>query len=275
MTKDVRLVAEDGRRGQLSDTAAQVYEDFFVPALFGQFGPVLVEAAGIGPGDRVLDVATGTGIVARFALESAAPGGPVTGLDCNPGMLKVARAHGPGIAWRQGVAEALPFADASFDAVTSQFGIMFFDDRVAALREMWRVLAPGGRIAVAVWDAIGTSPGYAAMVGLLARLFGEATASALRAPFVLGDAGVFGALFAEAGIPGVTVERRDGTARFASVEDWVRTDVKGWTLADRIDAADYARLLAAARAELSGFAGPDGGIAFAAPALVATARKPG
>jgi SAM-dependent methyltransferase len=91
-------------------------------------------------------------------------------------MLAVARRKYPSIDWRDGRAESLPFADARFDAVLSQFGLMFFVDKVAALREMRRVLRPRGRLAVAVWDALEQSPGYAAFAALLQRLFGAATA---------------------------------------------------------------------------------------------------
>ncbi len=198
----------------------------------------------------------------------------MTGLDCNAGMLAVARRLAPGVDWREGRAEALPFADARLDAVLCQFGLMFFEDRRAALAEMWRVLAPGGRLVVATWDALETSPGYAAAVALLRRLFGDEVAAALEAPFVLGDRGELVALVEGAGILGARGETRAGTARFPSVADWMHTDVKGWTLAGMIDEAQYARLRAAAAEELARFAGPDGSVAFAAPAHIVTAAKP-
>jgi SAM-dependent methyltransferase len=188
-------------------------------------------------------------------------------------MLAVARRMAPGIAWRHGLAEALPFPDGAFDAVICQFGLMFFEDRGKALGEMWRALRPGGRLAVAVWDAAERSPGYAAMIGLLERLFGSRIADALRAPFVLGDPPAFRAAFGRAGIPEVAIETVIGAARFPSIESWVQTDVRGWTLADMIDEAQYQRLLGAAEQELKRYAEPDGTIAFAAPAHIATATK--
>ena len=174
-------------RGQVTRSAAEVYEEFFVPALFREWAPRVAAAAAIRPGQKVLDVACGTGVLAREAASRVAPGGEVCGLDRNEGMLAVARREAPGIAWRQGLAEALPYDARRFDAVISQFGLMFFDDRRRALQEMLRVLRPGGRLAVAVWDRLETSPGYAAMTALLQRLFGERVAAGLRAPFVLGD----------------------------------------------------------------------------------------
>ena len=127
---------------------AQLYENNYVPTLFGPWAPRVADSAGIASGDRVLDVGCGTGILARNAAERVGSVGHVTGLDLDEGMLSVARRAGPGIEWRQGDATELPFEDATFDAVVSQFALMYFPDRVAALREMWRVLAPACRLAV-------------------------------------------------------------------------------------------------------------------------------
>lgn len=257
-------------RGQLTGSAAEVYEAFFVPALFGDWAPRVCDAAGVGAGTDLLDVACGTGVVAR---EAAARGAEVTGLDCNPGMLAVATRLAPAVDWREGLAEALPFEDASFDAVTCQFGLMFFEDRVEALAEMARVTRPGGRIVVATWDALARTPGYSAMVDLLQRLFGEEIASGLRAPFVLGEPAALQELFDAAGMADAKVDTQTGTARFASIADWVRTDIKGWTLAEAIDDAQCAELQAAAQSELKQFAAGDGSVSFDAPAHIFTAIK--
>src|SRR5262249_39598741 len=138
--------------------------------------------------------------------------GSVIGLDVNDGMLAVARRKAPGLDWRQGRAEALPFEGDSFDAVVSQFGLMFFEDRRAALREMVRVLRRGGRLAVAVWDALDRAPGYAALTGLLRRLFGDRAADALRAPFTLGDPSALRSLFETADISSTALTTHKGTA---------------------------------------------------------------
>jgi SAM-dependent methyltransferase len=265
---------EATQRGQVIQSAAEVYETFFVPALFRDFAAPVCDAAAISPGQGVLDVACGTGVLAREAARRAGPEAAVVGLDVNEGMLDVARQTSPEIDWRAGQAESLPFADGSFDAVISQFGLMFFTDRAGALREMWRVLRPGGRLAVAVWDTLERTPGYAAVTALLQRLFGDAVAEGMRAPYALGDPADFRALFTEAGIAGAEIRTRDGAARFPSIEAWVHTDVKGWTLADLIDDAQYDLLLSEAKRDLGEFAGDDGRVAFAAPAHIATATKP-
>jgi SAM-dependent methyltransferase len=260
-------------RGQVTRDAADVYEEFFVPALFLEWAAPVSDAGAISSGLTVLDVACGTGVLAREAMGRVRPGGAVVGLDRNEGMLAVARRTSPGIEWKQGEAESLPFADERFDVVVSQFGLMFFDDRVTALKEMWRVLRPGGRLAVTVWDALDRTPGYAAMTALLQRLFGEKIADALRAPFILGDPEALLSLFTEAGIPNAQIETRDGTARFPSIQSWVHTDVKGWTLADLIDDAQYDTLQRVAPVELESFVQENGTVEFRSPAHIVTATK--
>lgn len=261
-------------RGQVSRSAAEVYDEFFVPALFEQWTERVADAAAVGPGRRVLDVACGTGVLARAAARRTGGDGAVVGLDCNEGMLEVARRRHRGIEWRQGRAEALPFADGSFDAVVSQFGLMFFEDRRAALVEMRRILAPGGSLAVAVWDGLERAPGYAAMAELLQRLFGDEVASALRAPFALGDADAFAALCASAGMPEVAIARHAGTARFSSLAAWLHTDIRGWTLAEAIDDEQFERLRREADTALAGFVTAGGGVEFPVAALIASFRAP-
>ena len=259
-------------RGQVSASAARVYEEFFVPALFREWAPRVADAADLRPGQRVLDVACGTGVLAREVARRVGPGS-VCGLDCNPGMLAVARARAPDIEWRPGRAEALPFAAGEFDAVVSQFGLMFFEDQAGALRELWRVLGPGGMLGVAVWARLADTPGYAAMVELLQQLFGERIAAELRAPYRLGDPDALSSLFTEAGIAGAGIETAAGTARFPSIADWVRTDVKGWTLADMIDDEQCEMLVRVATVHLHRFERQGGGVEFSAPAHIASARK--
>jgi SAM-dependent methyltransferase len=208
--------------------AARAYESLFVPALFGQWARKVGEAAQIKPGQRVLDVACGTGVLAREALARTGPTGQVSGLDPGPGMLTVARELAPAIDWRQGTAESLPFADQSFDRVVSQFGLMFFADRLQALREMLRVVRPGGRMVVAVWDSLENSPVYAAEVALLDRMAGAKAGEALRAPFVLGARQSLNALFEEAGAAAAEVTTHQGLGRFPSVRVLVEADLRGW-----------------------------------------------
>jgi SAM-dependent methyltransferase len=263
-----------GETGKVSASAAEVYEEFFLPALFQEWPPRIVNAARIGSGQKVLDVACGTGVLARAVAERVGPTGEVVGLDVNEGMLTVAKAKSQHVAWRQGRAEALPFDAGSFDAVVSQFGLMFFEDRRRAIAEMWRVLLPEGRLVVAVWDSLENTPGYAAVTGMLQRLFGADFANALRTPYLLGDRQALRALLGDAGVGDAEIATHEGTARFPSIDAWIFTDVKGWTLADMMDDAQYARLREEAQRVLQGFVGRDGTVSFRAPAHIATARKP-
>lgn len=259
--------------GQVIRSAAEIYEAFFVPALFQRWAAPLADAAGIKPGQQVLDVACGTGVLARELRLRVGRQGSVTGLDINPGMLEVARRKQPSIDWQQAAAESLPFPESSFDAVVSQFGLMFFDDRKQAIREMARVLKPGGYLAVAVWDKLENTPGYAAASLLLHKLFGASIAESLRSPFVLGDTGLLRDLFDDTGFTGVCVDTVEGKACFASIEDWMHTDIKGWTLADALDDNQYALLLKEAKNALRQFVLGDGGVEFAASAHILTAIK--
>jgi ubiquinone/menaquinone biosynthesis C-methylase UbiE len=253
---------------------AEVYDEHFVPALFAQWGPVVAAVAGVKPGDRVLDVACGTGALTLAVAERVGREGSVAGLDANPQMLAVARRKATRIEWREGRAEALPLPDESFDAVVSQFGFMFFEDRPKALREMMRVLRPGGRLAVAVCDAVENSPGYAAFARLLDRLFGKPVGDAFRAPFVLGDEKLLLEIAHEAGISDARVARHAGKVRFASVAALVSTErACVWTLGGVLDDDQFARLLAEAGTALKPYVAGDGAIVFDMPALIVTAAK--
>jgi ubiquinone/menaquinone biosynthesis C-methylase UbiE len=150
----------ESERWQVSTDAAEVYESCFVPAIFGAWAGPVADAAGIRTADRVLDVGCGTGVLAREALRRVGQEGRVVGLDLNEGMLAVAARTEPKIEWQLGDAASLPFEDASFDVVVSQFALMYFPDRVASLREMWRTLAPGERLAIAAWAPIDRARGY-------------------------------------------------------------------------------------------------------------------
>ena len=259
--------------GQITSNAAQVYDAFFVPALFAEWAPRLADTARLTPGQNVLDVACGTGLLARTTLPRVLPGGTVSGLDCNSDMLAVAHQREPSIDWQLGKAEALPYADNSFDVVTCQFGLMFFEDQATALREMWRVLRPGGRLIVAVWDALERTPGYTAMATLLQRLFGESIAAELRAPFVLGDPDELRDVFAAAGISEIELTRIVGKVCFPSIMDWVRIEIKGWTLADKIDDEQFAVLLREAEIEFARFRQADGQVVLDSPAYIVGGRK--
>lgn len=258
---------------QLSTEIAEVYEKFFVPALFGAWPEKVLTAANVGTGQHLLDVACGTGILARAAVERVGEPSSITGLDLNDGMLEVARQKAPAIKWHQGRAEALPFEDNTFDVVASQFGLMFFEDRVRAIQEMMRTLRPSGTLTIAVWDSLDNTPGYAAVVDLLKRLFGEQAAEGLRAPYCLGNTELLQTLMQDAGVSDAQVRTQAGTARFPSIQSWMYTDINGWVLANTLNNQQFNQLVATAEQELQPFVIDDGSVAFSAPAHIITAVK--
>jgi SAM-dependent methyltransferase len=240
---------------------AQFYEDKFVPALFQPWAAPLIAAAGVKTGERVLDIACGTGVVTRCVARITGSDAPPVGLDISPGMLQVARSLESGIEWRHGDASALPFADDSFDCVLCQFGLMFFPDRVQALGEMLRVLRPGGRLAVSVWNGLDHNPGYAEKVRVLVRIAGEAAADALRAPFCLGDSEQLIELGVQAGVRELRVETLGGEAAFDNIHEFVDVDLRGWlpVMQVYLDEATITEIHEQSRAPLSRYRNSESG----------------
>ncbi len=181
-------------------SAPECYERYFVPSIGAPLAGDLVEAAALRPGERVLDVACGTGIVARLAAERVGATGVVSGLDINPGMLAVAGAAtlpGPAIDWHVAPADDAPMPDGAYDVVLCQMGLQFFPDKPAALREMHRVLAPGGRV---ILNVPGPEPElFTILAEALAHHIDPELAPFVRQVFSLDDARELQVLLDEAG----------------------------------------------------------------------------
>lgn len=203
---------------------AQVYEDYFVPAMFSPWANILSTRADPRPGQRVIDVACGTGIVARQVAPLVGAAGRVVAVDMNPAMLTVARAlhvpPGAAIQWTQGDASALAFDDAEFDLVFCQHGLPFFPDRVGALREMRRVLQPGGHAWVMVLQTLDQHPVFEALMTSVARHLGLPL-SDVAIPFALGDVEDFQALLVQVGFGVVDVRSEMTTVRFSDAPRFV------------------------------------------------------
>jgi ubiquinone/menaquinone biosynthesis C-methylase UbiE len=193
-----------------------------VPGLFAPWASRVIESANPQPGERVLDVACGTGIVARNVAPRVGSQGSVVGLDLSPDMIDVARAapetDGLAVEWRAGPAERLPFPDGSFDLVLCQFGLMFFTDRHAALSEMHRVLRPDGRAVLSVWQGLDRHPFYQTLHDVSSRRLGK---SSVGAVFSLGDSDELRRLLTDAGFQNVEIERVSITARYSNPAEFL------------------------------------------------------
>jgi SAM-dependent methyltransferase len=262
-----RNIVTDIDRGQVSATAAEVYDALFVPALFVQWTDTVLDLAAVRSGHRVLDVGCGTGVLASAALVRVGEDGGVAGLDPNDGMLAVAQRAEPRIEWRRGVAERIPFPDNSFDRTVSQFALMFFTDAEKALDEVDRVTRPNGRTALAVWDDLVANRGYDRLAHLVEGMFGADAGDAIRAPFQFGGSDVLVRLAADALIDPL-VTRHAGVARFESLTEWLHAEIYGWTLADAIEDEGFDALLVAAHRELADLVDGDGKVAFDVSAYV-------
>jgi ubiquinone/menaquinone biosynthesis C-methylase UbiE len=202
-------------------TFPELYEGSLVGPLFQPFAEVLLDRVGLAPGDRLLDIACGTGIVARLAKTRLGARGHVVGVDLSPQMLAVARTAAPDVEWREGNASALPLHDGeTFDVVTCQQGLQFFPDKQAAVREMRRALGAGGRLAVATWRPLEDIPFFLALHRNAERHLGPFA----DARHSLGDANAVQSLLDAAGLRDVRVDVVSLTVRFPDAATLARLD---------------------------------------------------
>jgi ubiquinone/menaquinone biosynthesis C-methylase UbiE len=220
---------------QLHGGAAVLYQRHLVPAITASWAADLVERVGLRRGGRVLDVACGTGVVARAAAERVGRTGHAAGIDINAGMLAVARSlpdgPGTGIGWFGGSVLGLPFRAGSYDVVLCQLGLQFFPDRPAALAEMRRVLVTGGRLGLNVYGPIEHNPATFALAQALDRHLGPDASVTKRAEHALADPALLRTLAAGAGFSRVTIVTQTRIVRFASVSDYVHIQLTATPLA--------------------------------------------
>lgn len=223
---------------QLQGNAATLYENSWVPAQMGQCAVELADVAGISVGDNVLDVGCGSGVVAREASRRVGASGSVTGVDINEPMLEVARLIAAdqglnGIDWQQCDASALHFRDDDFDVVLCQQGLQFMPEKENSVREMARVLAPGGRLAVSVWKS--QSPFGAALGKVLERHLGDGTTASWQAIYSLGDREVLRALATDVGLRDAYVHFDFKFVRHAEPQTFIANAIAGSPLAAEVD----------------------------------------
>lgn len=239
---------------QIPLDAAEAYEAKFVPSIFAEWATALVDAAEIESGAAVLDVACGTGVVARAARTRVGSSGSVGGIDLNPSMLTVAARVAPGVEFRQGDACDLPVGDDEFDVVLCQMALMFMPDRTIALSEMARVVRDHGTVAVAVPASLDAQPAYRPFVEIATRHAGPEARSLLATYWNCGDLPALVRDMEGARLRITDRGTRTGTARFDSPADFVATEVEGSPLIERIDTATYEAIKADVAAELARYA---------------------
>jgi SAM-dependent methyltransferase len=239
---------------QTTTSPAAAYESFQVRYLFGPWSEDLIERARPRPGERVLDLACGTGAVARKVLDHIVPNGTLVGVDINPEMLRIAseviEAHEPMVRWQQASAESLPLPDASFDVAFCQQGLQFFPDKPGALRELRRVLRPGGRLALSVWRGLQHNPVQHA----LSKAANGKLGGAMTIAFGLGEDGTLEQMLEAADFRGISVVAVEKIITFPGVDDYVDRMIHGAAAAlPDLRAMSHdarAQLAAAVRAEV-------------------------
>ncbi len=207
---------------------AEIYERHFVPQLMLPCAEALLRLVPPGPGERVVDVACGTGIIARRASPLVGAAGSIVGVDISPAMLGVAGSiptpDGAPISWLEGNGMELPFPASSFDLVFCQQGMQFMPDRQVAANEMHRVLAPGGRVGIAVWAGPEQQPFFNAFAEIIDRHVGAPVAGV---PLSLGSTEELRSLLETAGFKNVSIETVRFTSRVPSAGTFVRLAALG------------------------------------------------
>lgn len=213
-----------------------LYERYFVPAIGRHVADALVEVAAPRAGERALDVACGTGVVARLVAERVGRGGSVAGVDGNAGMLDIARSTSHEVEWRHANAEGLPFDDDVFDVALCSLGLQFFANTGRALAEMRRVVRPGGRLAVATVGPI--SPAFRALREVLAAHLGDHVASFIDVIFSIDDPQGLHDLVDAAGFTEVTTRRRPVRLHLGPPADFFWQYLLGTPLAEHVAGLD-------------------------------------
>jgi ubiquinone/menaquinone biosynthesis C-methylase UbiE len=251
--------------GHVSDPSElsppEIYEHHLTPPIYRPWAETLVDLAGPRAGEAILDVACGPGIVARVAAPLVAPNGRVVGLDSDPAMLDLARVLAPSLEWQEADATAMPFGPATFDLVLSQQGIQFLPDPVAGMVEIFRVLKPGGRVALAIWGPLAACPAHAAVFEELGAMLGEAYAKPVAWSMPL--AGDKLQLLSQAGFIEAEIQALTKTARFPSATAFTESFIKGASRVTRqalskVAGSDRESFVARVAGRLSGYV--DGGM---------------
>lgn len=250
---------------QLHGSAADLYERYLVPTLFTPWAHDLLEAAALQLGERVLDVACGTGSVTRLIGPQIGPQGHLTAVDLNTDMLKAAQTYitttAPPIRWLQADVVEMPVDDADFDVVLCQQSFQFFPDKLGALQEMHRVLASDGRLAFNISRGLGQNPYIRALADALENHVGADAGESMRAPCGFGDAEMLRTLLKQAGFSTINIRISLLVIRHPNPAEFIRGQLAATPVADQVAAlseAKQAALVDEVLANLRGYIDDDG-----------------
>jgi ubiquinone/menaquinone biosynthesis C-methylase UbiE len=227
---------------QVEGDTPNAYERYLVPAIFREGAEKLVAHAFLSTGEQVLDLGCGTGIVARVAADELGGGKTVLGIDLTPGMLEAAQSVSadthPDITWQQGQAEDLPLARSSFDVVLSQQAFQFFEDRDAALKEIHRVLRPGGRMVLSVLRSTEHNHTYKPLIEAFRRHGGDDLGTMMNSPFREWSIQDLREMVERAGFSDVSVTVSLITARFPSIPDFIQQELSSSPMSELVSTMD-------------------------------------
>ena len=243
---------------EVSNNLVRLHEQYLVPAIYAQWAARVAEIAEIDLGHHVLDVACGTGTLARAVQLETGLSGKITGLDSNEKMLESAREKSKGIEWQLGDVTAMPFEKNRFDRVMCQFALMFITNRVAAIKEMLRVCKPDGLVVVATWGALLHGEAYDTMIRLIQHHRGYKAASKLSIPWTLGKPGMMDALLLSSGVNEYECHERVGQARYPSLQSFIETHLRLAGEFDNLEKQGFEEIMDTAYAKLSHFVAPGG-----------------
>lgn len=253
----------DSQTGQSVDTtAAEAFEKYLVPTVFGPWSRALVDLADPKPGQKLLDVGCGTGAAARYAAEKLGKKGAVAAIDLNAGMIAHARNldTGGAVEWHEGDIMALPFGDGSFRTIVGNQVLQFLPDRAGALAEMRRVMTDDGRAVFGIYCQIDLCPAHCAVANALDKH--DVDPSGIQHPYSFGDPVAVGNLIETAGFRDISVVRRTMEARFASPEVFVQALAAGGPSArhalEQLDEAGLEQVIEEVSTALADYVDADG-----------------
>jgi SAM-dependent methyltransferase len=264
----------------LNSTAPEAYERYIVPAWMGAWTKILLNSACIRPGDQVLDVACGTGIVARQSAPLVGSSGKVTGLDADHNMLLAAKKFADceglsSIEWHHGDAASIPLETGKYDVVVCQQGLQFFPDKQQALLEIFRVLISGGRVALSIWRSIDRCPFLAILADIIGSYIWTGHTAAFYSSCSLFNREELRGLLIAAGFHEINIRLEVQMARFPSLEEFIPGYISVFPFAQQIQEmapGDQKNLLNDIKKSLLVFS-DDNGLSAPMESHIITAKK--